>query len=80
MKTLFTLLLTGIIGNAVCQTSPKKEILLLGTMHAVPAIVKHSYKPLLKAARKYRPEFFLLCWAGWVSIRIDHRPYNGFIC
>jgi Family of unknown function (DUF5694)/TraB/PrgY/gumN family len=34
----------------------KKEVLIIGTMHVVPKIVKHSYKPLLKVALKYRPE------------------------
>ena len=26
----------------------QKEILIIGTMHTVPSIVKHSYSPLLK--------------------------------
>jgi len=56
MRTFFTVLLIGIIANAIGQSDSKKEILLLGTMHAVPPIVKHSYKPLLKIAKKYRPE------------------------
>ena len=33
-----------------------KELLIIGTMHEVPSIVSHSYKPLLKYARKYKPE------------------------
>lgn len=34
----------------------QKEILIIGTMHTVPKIVKNSYKPLLKYAKKYNPE------------------------
>ncbi|MDN3596090.1 DUF5694 domain-containing protein [Zunongwangia endophytica] len=34
----------------------QKEVLLIGTMHKVPKIVRHSYKPLLKRAVKYQPE------------------------
>ncbi len=34
----------------------EKEVLLIGTMHTVPKIVKNSYKPLLKKALKYKPE------------------------
>jgi hypothetical protein len=33
-----------------------KEVLLVGTMHTVPKIVKRSYKPLLKKVLKYNPE------------------------
>lgn len=42
-----------LIQNAVAQ---EKELLIVGTMHEVPSIVSHSYGPLLKYARKYRPE------------------------
>ena len=34
----------------------QQEILIVGTMHTVPKIVKHSYKPMLKRALKYQPE------------------------
>ena len=37
-------------------TAQEKEVLLIGTMHTVPKIVKNSYKPLLKRALKYTPE------------------------
>lgn len=33
-----------------------KELLIIGTMHEVPSIVSHSYRPLLKFAKKYQPE------------------------
>ena len=33
-----------------------KELLIIGTMHEVPSIVSHSYRPLLKYAKKYQPE------------------------
>ncbi len=34
----------------------EKEIFIIGTMHQVPKIVKHSYKPLLKIGLKYNPD------------------------
>lgn len=37
----------------------QKEVLIIGTMHTVPSIVKHSYFPLLKKALKYQPEAIL---------------------
>lgn len=33
----------------------QKEILIVGTMHTVPKIVKKSYKPMLRRAKKYDP-------------------------
>ena len=33
-----------------------KEVLIMGTMHTVPKVVKNSYKPLLKAAIEYAPD------------------------
>ena len=36
--------------------SQEKEVLLIGTMHKVPKIVKNSYKPLLRRAIKYKPK------------------------
>lgn len=37
----------------------QKEILIIGTMHTVPSIVKHSYSPLLKKAIAYQPDAIL---------------------
>ncbi len=34
----------------------QKEVLLIGTMHEVPKIIKNAYKPLYKQALKYQPE------------------------
>lgn len=36
--------------------SSQQEVILVGTMHTVPKIVKNSYRPMLKFAKKYRPE------------------------
>lgn len=51
---LFTLLLQAFPLSA--QGNEPKEVLIIGTMHYVPNIVKNSYKPLLKRAKKYAPE------------------------
>lgn len=40
----------------VTTQESKKEVILMGTMHTVPKIVKHSYKPMLKKALKYNPQ------------------------
>ena len=34
----------------------QKEILIIGTMHKVPKLVKNSYKPLLRYAKRYNPD------------------------
>jgi hypothetical protein len=34
----------------------QQEVLLMGTMHTVPKIVKKSYQPMLRYAKKYNPE------------------------
>ncbi|KOY52636.1 DUF5694 domain-containing protein [Polaribacter dokdonensis] len=52
--TLFTLLLVSIF-NLFAQ-EPQKEVVIIGTMHTVPKIVKNSYKPMLRFAKKYNPE------------------------
>ena len=38
-----------------CQEK-QQEVLLMGTMHTVPKIVKNSYKPMLRYATKYNPQ------------------------
>ena len=57
MKTQITLtiLLVVSIFNLSAQKQ-QQEILIIGTMHTVPKIVKKSYKPVLKFAKKYNPE------------------------
>ncbi|MBU2929052.1 DUF5694 domain-containing protein [Winogradskyella psychrotolerans] len=56
MRTLFTfiivLFISIVIGNA---QEAQKEVLIVGTMHTVPNIVKNSYKPMLKRAKLYNP-------------------------
>lgn len=37
-------------------SAQEKELLIIGTMHTVPNIVSHSYRPLLKYAKAYKPE------------------------
>ena len=34
----------------------QKEIVLVGTMHQVPKILKNSYKPLYKKSLAYKPD------------------------
>ena len=58
MKTIITSLLVFLIAftNTFAQDKTEKEIVIVGTMHTVPKIVKHSYKPMLKYAKKYNPQ------------------------
>ena len=44
-----------IIFPMICLAQ-KKELLIIGTMHTVPNIVKNAYRPLLKYAIDYAPE------------------------
>lgn len=53
-KVLITLVLAVVaIMGAQAQ---QQEVLIIGTMHEVPKIVKHSYKPLLRIAKRYKPD------------------------
>ena len=54
MKKVF-LLFWGFLMALFCSAQ-EKELLIIGTMHTVPAIVKNSYQPLLNFAIKYEPE------------------------
>lgn len=53
MKQIFVAIILILSQSSFGQ---QKEILIIGTMHTVPKIVKNSYKPLLKYAKKYNPE------------------------
>jgi hypothetical protein len=52
--TLFAFILSVL--SLFGQEKKQQEILIIGTMHTVPKIVKHSYKPMLKFAKNYKPE------------------------
>lgn len=57
MKTEITLIATFILSIFVLSAQKQQqEILIVGTMHTVPKIVKKSYKPMLRFAKKYNPE------------------------
>lgn len=57
MKTQITLLVTLLLSIFVLSAQNKQqEVLIIGTMHTVPKIVKNSYKPMLKFAKKYKPQ------------------------
>ena len=53
MRTIFVLIVTLLVQNTIAQ---ENELLIIGTMHEVPSVVSHSYRPLLKYAKKYKPE------------------------
>lgn len=57
MKTQITIVayLLASLHNLFAQNI-QQEILIVGTMHTVPKIVKKSYKPMLKFAEKYNPD------------------------
>ena len=51
---LLTLILAaGVVLKAQQQA---REVLIIGTMHEVPKVVKNSYKPLLRIAKRYSPD------------------------
>ncbi len=58
MKTICTFIIAILFGilSSNSQDSTQQEIYIIGTMHTVPKIVKHSYKPMLKNAKKYQPD------------------------
>jgi hypothetical protein len=57
MKTQITFITLIILTIFTLSAQNKQqEILIVGTMHIVPKIVKKSYKPMLRFAKKYNPE------------------------
>ena len=52
-KIIVTLVAACMLQTAFAQD---KELLIIGTMHEVPGIVSHSYRPLLQYAKRYGPE------------------------
>ena len=57
MKTRIALISAlFVLANFFSQEKNQQEIVIIGTMHTVPKIVKNSYKPMLKFAKKYNPE------------------------
>ena len=57
MKTQITFITVLFLSIFVLSAQNKQqEVLIIGTMHTVPKIVKNSYKPMLKFAKKYKPE------------------------
>lgn len=57
MKTSITLITSFLLTIfTLSSQSKQQEILIIGTMHTVPKIIKHSYKPMLKISKKYKPE------------------------
>ena len=56
MKTIITLI--SILCFTLSQINAQeqqKEVLIVGSMHTVPKIVKNSYKPMLRRAKRYNP-------------------------
>ncbi|TMM31196.1 hypothetical protein FDT66_04300 [Polaribacter aestuariivivens] len=57
MKTQITFITILFLSIFVLSAQNKQqEVLIIGSMHTVPKIVKKSYKPMLKFAKKYNPE------------------------
>lgn len=50
------LMVSYLYGQETGEQHVSKELLIIGTMHQVPSIVNRSYRPLLKYAKKYKPE------------------------
>lgn len=53
MKYVLSLLLTLSVAFTAAQ---QQEIVLVGTMHQVPKIIKNSYKPLFRKSLAYQPD------------------------
>lgn len=56
MKSIIFILLNLLVTTSLFCQNNQKEILLIGTMHTVPKIVKGAYEPLYYKALKYNPE------------------------
>ena len=57
MKTQLTFIAALFLSIFILSAQNKpQEVFIIGTMHTVPKIVKNSYKPMLRLAKKYNPE------------------------
>ena len=57
MKTQITVISALLFATILSFGQEKEqEVLLMGTMHTVPKIVKKSYQPMLRFAKKYNPQ------------------------
>ncbi len=57
MKTIINIFIISILCSTVSVSQEKQqEVFIIGTMHDVPKIVKKSYKPMLRRAKKYNPQ------------------------
>ncbi|MDC8004374.1 hypothetical protein POV27_09945 [Aureisphaera galaxeae] len=56
MKSVIIFSISFLFSSLVWSQEQKPEVLIMGTMHDVPKIVKHAYKPLLKIAITYEPD------------------------
>lgn len=60
MKHLFQLLLAILLSlSGHISAQEQQEILIVGDMHQLPAIVKRAYKPMVKKILKYQPELIM---------------------
>jgi len=55
-KSIFYILSILLMASTVNAQTEKKEVVLVGTMHWVPNIIKKAYKPMFKRASDYSPE------------------------
>lgn len=53
MKIIY---ITILFALSLSITAQQKEVLIIGTMHTVPKLVKKSYQPLLEYSKEYNPE------------------------
>jgi len=56
-KAIFTIVFLTFAGKCISQAD--KEVLIIGTMHHVPKILKNSYRPLYKIAQNYNPDIII---------------------
>ncbi|GLR18605.1 DUF5694 domain-containing protein [Portibacter lacus] len=56
MKVLLKILALILIVNISTASAQSKEVVIVGTMHQVPDIIKNAYKPMFKKVKKYEPQ------------------------
>ena len=55
-KALSVIIFSIVFLTLTGQTTQSKEVLIIGTMHEVPKVLKNAYKPLYKKALSYKPD------------------------
>ncbi len=79
MRTFIQMLVFILLASyQIGAQDQQKEIVLVGTMHWVPNIIKHAYKPMYKKALRYNPQNIYVEYVPKEDSASVHFYYDEF--